>query len=63
MLILSRRVGERVLIGDDIVVTVLGVSGNQIKLGIEAPADKAIFREEIYQRLSNDKNHFSDKDK
>ncbi len=51
MLILSRRVGERFLIGDNITVTVLGVSGCNVKLGIDAPKETAIYREELYQRI------------
>jgi carbon storage regulator len=51
MLILTRRVGERLMIGDDIAVTVLGVKGNQVRVGVHAPADVAVHREEIYQRI------------
>ncbi len=63
MLILSRRVGERFIISDDIVVTVLGISGGQVKLGIDAPADKTILREEIYQRLCKEKAQSTNLDK
>lgn len=52
MLILSRRLGESIVIGDDIQVTILGVNGNQIRIGIDAPRDVAVHREEIYQRIS-----------
>ena len=51
MLILTRRVGEVLMIGDEVVVTVLGVKGNQIRIGVEAPKHVADHREEIYQRI------------
>jgi carbon storage regulator len=51
MLILTRRVGETIRIGDDTAVTVLGVSGNQVRVGIAAPADVAVHREEVYERI------------
>ena len=54
MLILTRRVGETVVIGEDISVTVLGVKGNQIRLGINAPKDVAVHRQEIYDRIQNE---------
>lgn len=54
MLILSRRIGERFLIGDDITVTVLGVSGNNVKLGIDAPKETAIYREELYEKIQKE---------
>lgn len=51
MLILTRRVGETLMIGDSVTVTVLGVKGNQVRLGITAPRDVTVHREEIFQRI------------
>jgi carbon storage regulator len=51
MLILTRKVGESINIGDDITITILGVSGQQVRIGINAPKDVAVHREEIYQRI------------
>jgi len=53
MLILTRRVGESLMVGEEITVTVLGVKGNQVRIGIDAPKDVAVHREEIFQRIKN----------
>ena len=55
MLILTRRVNETLTIGDDVTATVLGVKGNQVRLGISAPKDVSVHREEIYERIKNEK--------
>ena len=55
MLILTRRVGESLMIGDDVNVTVLGIRGNQVRIGVNAPRDVAVHREEIYDRIQQEK--------
>ena len=56
MLILTRRVGETLMIGDEISVTVLGVKGNQVRLGVNAPKDVSVHREEIYERIQGERS-------
>mgnify|MGYP005843744451 CR=1 FL=1 len=55
MLILTRRVGETLMVGDEVTVTVLGVKGNQVRLGVNAPKEVAVHREEIYLRIQHEK--------
>ncbi len=56
MLILTRRVGETLMIGDDVTMTVLGVKGNQVRIGVNAPRDVSVHREEIYFKIMNEKS-------
>ncbi len=56
MLILTRRMGEALMVGDDVTVTILDVKGNQVRIGIDAPKDVAVHREEIYQRIQHERH-------
>lgn len=62
MLILTRRVGEALMIGDDISISVLGVKGNQVRIGIDAPKDVAVHREEIFQKIQRENTGSDSKD-
>ncbi len=56
MLILTRRIGEKLIIDDDIVLTVLAVKGSQVRIGVEAPENIGIYREEIYKRIQSERD-------
>ena len=56
MLILTRSAGETLMIGDDVSITVLGVKGNQVRIGVNAPKHVSVHREEIYQRIQREKS-------
>ncbi len=62
MLILTRRVGETLIIGDDVKVTVLGVRGHQVRIGVDAPKTVSVHREEIYQRIQSEQSAQERKD-
>ena len=62
MLILTRRAGETVMIGSDVTITVLGVKGNQVRIGINAPKDVTVHREEIYERMQSEQTSDSGAD-
>lgn len=62
MLILTRRVGETLMIGEEVSVTVLGIKGNQVRIGVNAPKDVSVHREEIYQRIQREKQGQEEQD-
>ena len=62
MLILTRRVGETLMIGDEVTVTVLGVKGNQVRIGVNAPKDVSVHREEIYERIKREQDEDASKE-
>ena len=62
MLILTRRIGEALMVGNDVSITVLGVKGNQVRLGIDAPKDVAVHREEIFNKIKDGEEESENKD-
>ncbi len=63
MLILTRRVGETLMIGDEVTVTVLGVKGNQVRIGVNAPKEVSVHREEIYERIKKEQSESTGSDR
>ena len=60
MLILTRRVTESLMIGDDVTVTILGIKGNQVRVGVQAPKELAVHREEVYHRIRDEEGRNDD---
>ena len=56
MLILTRKVGEKLMVGNDVIVTIVGVKANQVRIGVNAPKDLTVHRQEVYERLRRDQN-------